>query len=362
MTTVPPLQPDVVLGPLTTLELGGPARWLVDADDERTVVDASAWAAAHGHDLVVLGAGSNVVIADRGLDALVLRIATRGIDMRRAGDEVVVTVAAGEPWDDFVAHAVDAGLAGIECLSGIPGLVGAVPIQNVGAYGQEVADTIRSVRVIERATGAIRTMDHRECAFSYRQSVFKREPRRAIVLDVTFALRPGGAPTLAYDELRRALVASGPDPSLRTVRDVVIALRRAKSMVIDPHDDNRRSVGSFFTNPVVSADVAADVVARALTAGVVSEPSEVPRWPDHAGNVKLAAGWLVERAGISKGLSVGRVGVSSRHALALVHHGGGTAWELLALARRIRDAVLERFGVHLEVEPVLLGFPPAERL
>lgn len=362
MTIEPPLQSDVVLAPLTTVELGGPARWLVQADDERTILDAHAWAREHGHALVVLGGGSNVVVADRGLDALVVRIATRGIDMRREADSVLVTVAAGEPWDELVAHAVDAGLAGIECLSGIPGLVGATPIQNVGAYGQDVAETIRSVRILERATGAIRTMDASECQLGYRDSVFKRDPRRAIVLAVTFELRPGGAPHLRYAELRRALAVDDAEPSLVDVRAGVLALRRAKSMVLDPHDENRRSVGSFFTNPIVTEREAADVASRALAAGVVRDAGEVPRWPERDGRVKLAAGWLIEQAGIPKGLRAGRVGVSTRHALALVHYGGGTASELLALARRVRDAVLEQFGVRLEPEPALLGFPPAERL
>ncbi|HVX97191.1 MAG TPA: UDP-N-acetylmuramate dehydrogenase [Polyangia bacterium] len=343
---------DVALAPLTTLELGGRARHFVEARDEATILAALAWARAHGAPLFVLGGGSNVVVADAGYDGLVLRVCTNGRSFVPAGGEVLVTAAAGEPWDALVAETVARGLAGLECLSGIPGSVGATPIQNVGAYGQEVAETIRSVRVVDRRDGSIVELPPAACAFGYRDSAFRRAPERHVVLDVTFALRPGGPPTLRYRELGDAI---GGAPTLSTVRDTVIALRRRKSMVIDAADPNRRSVGSFFTNPIVAADVAQLLVERSVAGGLVRAPEDVPRWPAGAGFVKLSAGWLIERAGIAKGLRAGAVGVSTNHALALVHHGGGTTAELVALARRVRDAVAARFGVTLAPEPIFVG-------
>ncbi|MBX3269929.1 MAG: UDP-N-acetylmuramate dehydrogenase [Sandaracinaceae bacterium] len=330
----------VPLAPRTSLELGGEARFFVEATDERTVLEALAWAAARGLDARLLGGGSNLVVADAGFDGLVIEMAQRGLRF----DGGVVTAAAGEPWDALVAATVARGLAGLECLSGIPGRAGATPIQNVGAYGQEVAETITTVRVLDRALQEERTLPAAECAFGYRDSRFKREPERWVVLEVTFALRPGGAPALRYAELTSALEGHAA-PDLATVRDVVIALRRKKSMVIDAGDPNRRSAGSFFTNPVVAPELA-DAVAAAS-----SRP--MPRWPTPDGRVKLAAGWLVEEAGFAKGTRRGAVGLSTAHALALVHHGGGSTAALLALADEICATVHARFGVTLEREPVL---------
>lgn len=344
--------PNVPLATLTTLELGGPARFAVEARDKATIAEALRWAAERGLSVFPLGGGSNVVIGDDGFEGLLVRVDLRGITAVRRADEVELEAMAGEPWDAFVRQTVDRGLAGLECLAGIPGLVGATPIQNVGAYGQEVAETIRAVRVLDRQTLEEHVLSPEECAFAYRHSAFKQAPDRHLVLSVVFALRPGGAPAIRYPELASAL-AGVEGPTLAQVRDTVLALRRRKSMVIDPADENRRSAGSFFTNPIVDDAQAAQVVARAAVHGVA--PTDVPRWPVGPGRVKLAAGWLIERAGISKGLRRGAVGVSSRHALALVHHGGGTTAELLALAREIRDAVHARFGVTLQPEPVLLG-------
>jgi UDP-N-acetylmuramate dehydrogenase len=346
------IREDVALAPLTTLELGGRARHFVEARDEATILAALAWARARGVPVFVLGGGSNVVVADAGYDGLVLRVSTTGRSFVPGGDEVLVTAAAGEPWDALVAETVARGLAGLECLSGIPGSVGATPIQNVGAYGQEVAETIRSVRVVDRGDGSIVELPPAACAFGYRDSAFRRAPERHVVLDVTFALRPGGAPTLRYRELGDAIGAA---PTLSTVRDTVIALRRRKSMVIDAGDPNRRSAGSFFTNPIVAADVADRLVARSVADGLVRAAEDIPRWPAGPGLVKLSAGWLIERAGIAKGLRAGAVGVSTNHALALVHHGGGTTAELVALARRVRAAVAARFGVTLAPEPIFVG-------
>ena len=345
--SLPDVQSEVALAPLTTLELGGAARHFVRAESEARVHAALSWAADRQLPVRVLGGGSNLVVRDEGVEGLVIAMGVRGL---RWHDDGRVTAGAGEPWDAFVAASVERGLAGLECLSGIPGQVGATPIQNVGAYGQEVAQTIEHVRVVERSTGAIRSLGPAELAFGYRDSALKRAPERAVVLDVTFRLAPGGGPQVVYAELAAAL--RDPRPSLRDVREAVLALRRKKSMVLDPADPNRRSAGSFFTNPIVDAAHADEVVRRALALGVVADAAEVPRWAEGA-RVKLAAGWLIERAGIARGLRRGAVGVSTAHALALVHHGGGRTAELLALADEVRGAVLGAFGVALEREPVL---------
>jgi UDP-N-acetylmuramate dehydrogenase len=345
--SLPELETEVLLAPLTTLELGGAARHFARVETEAQLHASLAWAAERQLPVRVLGGGSNLVVRDEGVEGLVVAMGVRGL---RWHDDGRVTAGAGEPWDAFVAAAVERGLAGLECLSGIPGQVGATPIQNVGAYGQEVAQTIDEVRVLDRRTGAVRRLGPEELAFGYRDSALKRAPERAVVLDVTFRLAPGGLPRIAYAELAAAL--GDRRPSLREVREAVLALRRKKSMVLDPADPNRRSAGSFFTNPIVDAERADEVVRRALAEGVVAEASQVPRWPEGP-RVKLAAGWLIERAGITRGLRRGAVGVSTAHALALVHHGGGRTADLLALAEEVRGAVLAHFGVSLEREPVL---------
>lgn len=352
----------VPLAPLTSLGLGGPARWFLDATEPEEVREALARAAADGTPTVLLGGGSNVVVADEGVDALVVRLGLRGVSSRRDGDAVVVTAAAGEPWDPFVEAAVADRLAGVECLSGIPGTVGASPIQNVGAYGQEVSETVTEVRVLDLESFEERRLGPEECRFGYRDSRFRRNPGRFAVLGVTFRLLPGGEPAVRYPELERAVAETegergGPpgSPSLVAVRETVLALRRSKSMVFDPDDENRRSVGSFFVNPVLTAAEAELVVERAVAAGAAEGPEDVPRYQTDDG-VKLPAAWLIEAAGFEKGTRRGPVGISSRHSLALVHHGGGTTADLVALAREVRDGVRERFGVTLRPEPIFLGF------
>jgi UDP-N-acetylmuramate dehydrogenase len=344
------IRENVPLAPLTTFELGGPARWYAEATSAEEVAEAFDWAGREGCEVTILGGGSNVVIADEGIDGLVLRVAPRGVSFEGGA----VVAHAGEPWDPFVASCIERGLAGLECLSGIPGLAGAAPIQNVGAYGQEVSETIRSVRVLDRIDRAVRELPSAQCGFAYRDSFFKQVPDRFVVLAVTFDLRPRGEPAIRYAELDQALAGTA-RPSLREVRDTVIALRRDKSMVIDPADPNRRCAGSFFTNPILDRDAAAEVVARAVASGAAADASAVPQWPTANGRVKLAAAWLIERSAIDKGLRRGNVGISTRHCLALVHHGGGTTRELLALAREVRDAVHARWGVTLVLEPTLIG-------
>jgi UDP-N-acetylmuramate dehydrogenase len=349
---------NVPLAPMTTLELGGPARFFVEANDVETAIGGLRWAAAHGVPAFVLGGGSNLVVADAGFDGLVIRMRARGVTFAspNSGGEVLVEAQAGEPWDALVEETVARNLAGLECLSGIPGLAGATPIQNVGAYGQEVSDTIHSVRAIDRGTLEMIDLPPTACAFGYRDSLFRRQPERYVVASVTFALRPGGAPPIRYPELAAALAAtSSPAPSLAAVREAVLRLRRSKSMVIDAADPNRRSVGSFFTNPIVPRATATDLCDRLLRDGVIAAAAELPQFPAGADAVKLSAGWLIERAGIAKGLRAGAVGVSSQHALALVHHGGGTSAALVALAARVRRAVFDRFGIALSPEPIFLG-------
>lgn len=342
----------VPLAPLTTLELGGAAEHFLELDRADDLGEALAWAAARGYPVTILGGGSNVVIADRGIDGLVVRMVTRGIDERVDGATLLVRAAAGEPWDDVVAHAVGRGASGIECLSGIPGSVGATPIQNVGAYGQEVADVITRVHVLDRRTRVTDWIGHHSCGFGYRDSTFKREPSRYVVLEVEYALRLGPPGPIRHAELARSIApGDGALAEASVVRAHVLGLRRSKSMVLDPLDDNRRSVGSFFTNPVVTAAEAAAIARRA------DDGDAMPSWPLPDGRVKLAAAWLIERSGTARGERHGAVGVSSRHTLALVHHGGGTTRALLELAERVAARVRVRFGITLEREPVLLGQP-----
>ena len=337
------------LSDYTTLGLGGPARRFVRAVTEEDLIEAVRAADAGGEPLLVLGGGSNLVVADQGFDGTVVQVATAGV--RRGPEPGLVTVAAGEDWDAVVAGTVAAGLSGLECLSGIPGQAGATPIQNVGAYGQEVADTITAVRTYDRVTKEIDIFPNDRCGFGYRTSVFKRDDaRRHIVLSVTFRLagQSAGLP-VRYAELASALgVAPGDQVASTQVRSAVIELRRRKGMVIDSADPDTRSAGSFFVNPVLDGAALAAVQAAAGT--------PVPCFDAGDGLVKVPAAWLIERAGFGKGYSLGDgARISSKHTLALVNSGSATTAGLLALARRIRDGVRDVFGVSLTPEPVLVG-------
>ena len=343
---------DRSLAPLTTLGLGGPARHFLEVRDRNTLLEALRWASDNQERVGILGGGSNLVVADAGFAGLVLRMATRGMELVDAGEEALLTVQAGEAWEDVVELALSENLAGLECLAGIPGSAGATPIQNVGAYGQEVSDTLEAVEVLERSTLHTSWLAANACDFGYRMSRFKREPERFVVLAARFRLRRGGAPLLRYPELVQAVSARASTPSLSEVAEVVRELRAKKSMLLRPDDENRHSAGSFFMNPVVTSAEAERVKQVALERGLVKRLEDVPSFAAGEGHTKLAAGWLIERAGISKGLRRGAVGVSSRHALALVHHGGGSTSELLALADEVRAKVRDVFGVELEIEPV----------
>lgn len=341
------------LAPMTTLDLGGRAKYLCVAVTVDEVVEALRWADERQAPATILGGGSNLVVSDSGLNGLIVRMGMRGIDLAREADHVSVTVAAGESWDEVVAMTVSENLAGLECLSGIPGTVGATPIQNVGAYGQQVADTIATVQVVDRRSLTSRALTPEDCGFGYRTSRFRRHPDQFVVTSVTFNLSPGGQPTLRYPQLTAALEPCEKTPSLHQVRQTVLDLRRSKSMVLEESDPNRRSVGSFFLNPEVTASEAQLVQQRAGA-------EEMPCYPVADEVVKIPAAWLIERCGFAKGHRAGRVGISSRHSLALVHHGEGTAAELVDLAREIRSAVRERFGIDLRPEPTFVGFADSD--
>lgn len=330
--------------------VGGPARFFVEAADDAAVSEAVRWAQERGVDLHVLGGGSNLVVADAGVDGLVVSIALSGVSSREAGGGLEVTAAAGEPWDALVAHVVERGWAGLECLSGIPGLVGATPIQNVGAYGQEVSQTVTAVRALDRRTGDLVSLAPGDCGFGYRTSRFKSgAPDRFIVLSVTYRLIPGGAPAVRYADVESDLARRGiARPSLADVRASVLDIRRSKSMVLDPADPNRRTCGSFFLNPVVGG-AALERLERA------AGDSAMPRWREADGRVKLSAAWLIEHAGLHRGDGPGPVALSTRHSLAIVCREGARAADVAAFAREIRALVEARFGIVLVPEPVFWG-------
>ncbi|MGI5161663.1 UDP-N-acetylmuramate dehydrogenase [Microbispora sp. CA-102843] len=339
----------VPLAPYTTLRTGGPARAFTQAETQDELVAIVAEADREGEPVLVLGGGSNLVVSDDGFDGLVVRVAARGVDVTVEDGRALVTVQAGEDWDALVARCVAEGWSGVECLSGVPGLVGSTPIQNVGAYGQDVSQTVAVVRVYDRMTGEVRDLTAAECGFAYRHSAFKHDPGRHIVLAVTYALEcsPLSGP-VAYRELAVRLgVEVGARVPLADARETVLELRRGKGMVLDPDDPDTRSAGSFFTNPVLGPEEAAALALRA--------PGH-PRWDMPDGAVKVPAAWLIENAGFPKGYERGRARISTKHTLALTNPSGEAgAAELLALAREVRDGVHEKFGVWLVNEPVLVG-------
>ena len=345
---------DVPFSQLTTLRLGGPARRLVEAESEAEIVEAVRVVDQAGDRLLVLGSGSNVVVADAGFDGTVVRVANRGVQMAPESDAVRVEVAAGEPWDEVVAALVAEELSGLESLSGIPGLTGATPIQNVGAYGQEVAQTIVSVRAYDRQSAGVLELAPAQCGFGYRSSAFKGSSRY-VVLAVEFApQRSADSQPVQYPELARSLgIEVGGRAPLGEVRDAVLALRRSKGMVLDPDDPDSVSAGSFFLNPLLSPTEAAELQERARER--LGDEVTVPAWSEADGRTKASAAWLIQQAGFSRGYGSGRAGVSTKHTLALVNRGGATAAELVELARELRDGVWHAFGVKLTPEPRLVG-------
>jgi UDP-N-acetylmuramate dehydrogenase len=346
------IEEHVALASLTTFGIGGPARWFVEAANEAEIVEAVEWARERSVPLFVLGGGSNLLVSDTGFAGLVLRVGLKGITWDEdGGDRVydrICRVAAGEDWDEFVTCAVEADCAGIECLAGIPGTVGGTPVQNVGAYGQEVSETIERVRVLDLQTLQFREMAAEECGFAYRRSVFNSTERgRFLVVRADYRLRRGGLARIRYADLKKVF-PEGAEPRLTEVAAAVRRIRQSKGMLLEDGDADCRSAGSFFKNPIVPESFFAELSAR-----LGLEP---PHYPGGAGQVKLPAAWLIEKAGFAKGYSVGRAGISSRHTLALVNLGGATAAEMLALKDVIVAGVRGKFGVELQMEPVLVGF------
>lgn len=342
----------VPLAPLTTLGVGGPARYFAEAYTDTDIREAVQYAQTRELPLFVLGGGSNLLVSDRGFDGLILKIALRGIDRTAADNDLTFSVAAGEQWDDFVARAVDEKCAGVECLSGIPGSVGGTPVQNVGAYGQDVSETIREVEALDRQTLQLKTFTNPDCGFGYRSSVFNTTERdRYIILKVTFSLRGGGKATIGYADLQNAFADTIGEPTLLEVRNAVREIRLRKAMLIVPGDDDARSAGSFFKNPVVPQSQFDELDAQLLTRGLA-----LPSFPAIEGFRKLPAAWLVEHAGFARGYSRGAAGISRRHTLAIVNRGGATAGEIVALKDEIQSRVRAEFGIQLQPEPVFLGF------
>jgi UDP-N-acetylmuramate dehydrogenase len=345
------------LAPFTTIGVGGPARWFVQATDEAEILEAVSWASQRCVPLFVLGGGSNLLVSDAGFPGLILHPVLKGIRAADDGRTRIYIVAAGECWDQFVQRAVDDDCAGVECLAGIPGTVGGTPVQNVGAYGQEVSSTIERVRAFDLQTHIVVEFSAEECGFAYRRSRFNSTDRgRYLVTRVDLRLIPGGAPTLRYPDLQRALAANGAGnraPTLAEVAVAVRAVRSSKGMLLAEGEPDCRSAGSFFKNPVVSEEQL-DRIRRASS-------QSPPQFPAESGIgevplTKVPAAWLIEQAGFHKGYRLGGAGISSRHTLALVNLGGATAQEILTLAARITEAVESRFGIRLEREPVLVGF------
>jgi UDP-N-acetylmuramate dehydrogenase len=362
------------LAPFTTLGIGGPARWFIEATSEDEIAEAAAWATDRGMRLFVLGGGSNLVVSDGGFEGLVLRVGLRGISFANADPSTasaaadsaqddsiflqgskqrIFRVAAGEDWDRFVQRSVEENCAGVECLAGIPGTVGGTPVQNVGAYGQEVASTIVQVRGFDLRDQVWVEFTAAECGFAYRRSRFNTVNRgRFVVTRVDYRLTPGGAPTLGYADVQRAL-GTNSEPSHAEVAEAVRRIRQSKGMLLVEGDPDCRSVGSFFKNPFVKKEQAERIERRSgkelprFSAGVGAEDEQM---------VKIPAAWLIEQAGFAKGYRLGAAGISSRHTLALINRGGATAGEILALAEAIKTGVQARFGIELEREPVLVGF------
>lgn len=349
------LMENMPLAPLTTLGVGGAARWYVEAASEEEIVEAAAWARERERPLFVLGGGSNLLAADAGFDGLVVHVALRGIEASDADGRRIYRVAAGEDWNDCVERSLGDNCAGLECLAGIPGTVGGTPVQNVGAYGQEVASTIERVRAFDLREQAFVEFTNAECGFAYRRSRFNTVDRgRFVVTRVDYRLIADGAPTVRYAELQRAL--AGSEAKVAEVAALVRQIRQSKGMLLVEGDPDCRSAGSFFKNPVLSE---AEYERVAAVSAAVSSKAP-PRFPagtgaEDQGRVKVPAAWLIEQAGFAKGYRLGNAGISSRHTLALVNLGGASAAEILALAEGITAAVEARFGVRLEMEPVRVG-------
>ena len=343
---------NVALAPFTTFKVGGPARFFAETKSVSEISGAIEFARSRDLSLFVLGGGSNLVIADAGWPGLVLKVAIRGIDQRARDGKTYFDAGAGEEWDNFVALATSRNCAGIECLSGIPGSVGGTPVQNVGAYGQEVASVIESVMVLDLYNGQIHELCAEACGFHYRGSIFNSTERgRFVILRVTYALTPGGEPHIEYADLKRHFAGWAKKPALADVREAVRRIRASKGMLITPGGEDCRSAGSFFKNPIASAAQHEELEKRAAARGL-----QIPSYPALESQKKISAAWLVEHSGFGKGYEAGNVGISRKHALAIVNRGGATAADIVALKEHIQERVEEIWGLRLEPEPVFVGF------
>lgn len=341
----------VALAGMTTLQVGGPARYFAEARFEENVREAIRFAQSRNLPLFVLGGGSNVVVSDSGWPGLVLKVSIKGINHRHGHEVAYFDAGAGEDWDGFVAATVAHHCAGLECLSGIPGSVGGTPVQNVGAYGQEVSETIEAVQAIELSTLELREFDKADCEFAYRSSVFNTKERgKYVIVKVSYALKHDGGPRITYGDLKKHFAGWTESPTLAQVREAVRKIRASKGMLLVPGDEDSRSAGSFFKNPVLSAEQFAEVERRAAAKNL-----GIPSYPALEARRKISAAWLVEHSGFSKGYGFDHVGISRRHALAIVNRGGAKAAEVLALAEQIQQRVEEIWGVRLEREPVVVG-------
>ena len=340
---------NVPLAPLTTLKIGGPARYFIDAHSEEAVLEAIHFSKHKSAPILVLGGGSNLLVADSGFPGLVLKISIGGVKLERGPETTLVHSGGGEEWDRLVQLCVESELAGIECLSGIPGSVGGTPVQNVGAYGQEISEVFLNLRAYDRQLEQIVELSRDDCGFTYRTSVLNTTAKdRYIVLNVTYSLKNAGLPSIRYPDIQREFQVQR-SPTLAEVRAAVRRVRARKAMLLVEGDPDCRSAGSFFKNPIITEREFAEIQSRA---------SGVPRYPASAGKVKTAAAWLIEQAGIFKGYSSGAVGVSTKHTLAIVNKGGAQSDDILRFAREIRIRVLDKFGVRLVPEPVFVGFAP----
>jgi UDP-N-acetylmuramate dehydrogenase len=343
---------NVALAPLTTLRVGGSARYFIEATNTAEVSQAVEFSKSADLPLFILGGGSNLVISDAGWPGLVLKVGITGINHRHGHDEVIFEAGAGEDWDKFVGMVVAHNIAGIECLSGIPGSVGAAPVQNVGAYGQEVSNTIDSVVALDLRDGEVHELSNEECGFSYRTSIFNTSERgRYIILQVNYSLNHGADAYIAYADLKKYFAGWSEKPALANVRDAVRKIRAGKGMLITAGDDDCRSAGSFFKNPILSADQ-----YQALTARADAKNLQIPSYPALDVQKKVSAAWLVEHSGFSRGYGSGPVGISRKHALAIVNRGNATAADIVAFKEDIQQRVEEIWGILLEPEPVFVGF------
>jgi UDP-N-acetylmuramate dehydrogenase len=355
-----PIRENIPLAPFTTLGVGGPARFFIEAKTEDHILRALEFAQSKPCPVFVLGGGSNLVVSDAGFPGLVIKIELSGFQCDK--DTGRYSVAAGVEWDSFVQHSVDKNLAGIECLSGIPGTVGGAPIQNIGAYGEEVSEVITGITALDRASGRIRELSNRDCQFSYRTSLFNTTCRdRFIIMRIAFALRMDGLPRIHYPDLQKRFAENPHSPSLAEVRKAVLQARRAKAMVVQDGDPDTKSAGSFFKNPLLEQEAVNAIEAEACKRGVIRPSERIPRFPVSPGREKVPAAWLIEHSGFRKGYVYKNAGLSSRHALAIVNRGGATAQDILDLMHLIQTRVRESFGIELHPEPVFIGFENASR-